>query len=62
MAAVEFARNVGKLPLIHFLDLFDLGAFLLKFRFEPVDNFFHRIFFALRVEHEQRFVTILHVS
>ena len=61
-AGIEFARDVGKLALVHLLHLLDLGAFFLKFGFEAIDDVFDGVFFALRVEHEQRFVTILHDS
>ncbi len=62
ITGVEFARHVGKLALVHFLDLLDFGAFFLKFGLETIDDVFHGIIPALRIEHEQRFVTVLHDS
>src|SRR5438046_1408737 len=61
-AGIKRPRHIGKLALIHFLHLLDLCAFSLKFRFQSIDNIFDRVFFALRIEHEQRLVTILHDS
>lgn len=61
-AAIEFARDVGKLALVHLLHLFDFRALFLKFRFEPIDDVLDGVFFALRVQNKQRFVTIFHDS
>jgi len=61
-AGVERAGGVGELTLVHFLNLLDLSAFFFKLRFQAIDNVVHAFFFALRVNNEQRFVTILHGS
>ena len=62
MTGVELARDVGKLALVHLLDLLDLGAFLLKFGLQAIDDVLDGVFLALRIQHEQRFVTVLHDS
>src|ERR1700730_180620 len=61
-AGIQRARHVGKRAFVHFLHLLDLGAFLLNVGLEALDYLVHRILPALGVEHEQRFVTILHDS
>src|SRR5438105_8760623 len=61
-SAVQFARLIGELPLVHFLHLLDFCPFLLKLRFEPVDYVFNGVVFSLRIQHEERFVTIHHDS
>jgi hypothetical protein len=61
-AGIERTSHIGKLAFIHLLNLLDFGAFLLKLRFKPLNDFVDRILSALGVKHEQRFVTIFHGS
>src|SRR5262249_35866269 len=61
-AGVERSGSVGKRPPVHFLHLFNLGAFLLKLGLQAIDNVMHTVLFSLRIDHEQGFITILHGS
>src|SRR5437016_140866 len=61
-SAVEFPSLIRELPLIHFLHLLDFCPLLLKLGFQPVDHVFDGVVFSLRIQHEERFVTIHHDS
>src|SRR6202011_4379290 len=61
-AGIQRPGGIRKRSPIHLLHLLDLGAFLLKFRLQSIDNVVHAVFFSLRVEDQQRFVTVLHGS
>src|SRR5262249_3411084 len=57
---IERPGRVGKRPLVHLLDLLKLGAFFFKLRFHAVDNVVDTVFFSLRIEDQQRLITVLH--
>src|SRR6266446_4973690 len=62
ISGIQRTGHIGELALVHFLHLFDLRTFLLKLRFQSVDDFPDGFFFALGVQHNQRFITAVHAS
>src|SRR6266550_3615126 len=62
ISGIERTGHIGELALVHFLHLFDLRTFFLKLRFQSVDDFPDGFFFALGVQHQQRFITAVHAS
>src|SRR5437588_13055486 len=61
-STIEFASLIRELPFVHSLHLLDFCPLLLKLRFQPVDHVFDGVVFSLRIQHEERFVTIHHDS